>query len=36
MHVCLVFCLLQLVDPYTEMALKQSGMSVEIYTKDFF
>lgn len=36
LNACLPFyCLLHLVDPYTEMALKQSGMSVEVCTKDF-
>lgn len=28
-------CSPQLVDPYTEMALKQSGMFAEIYVKGF-
>lgn len=36
MHVYLVFCSPQRVDPYTEMARKQSGMSVAISLKEFF
>lgn len=31
----LFLCSPQLVDPYTEMALKQSGMFADIYVKGF-